>query len=176
MMNISWIKYFVGAPFRVGIDVVPILLLANLCLGVYINQSIWYKLTGQTRYGAFLAIVGALITLVLNFYWIPRIGYMGSAWATLICYASMMVLSYFMGNKHYPVNYNLRKILGYMALALMMYFAGTWLTSGDWPSIAVLFIRNIFLGAFVLVVMVMEKPLRKKEITPQPKNQFKKMP
>src|SRR5207253_1481711 len=92
MMNISWIQYFVGKPFRIGIAVVPILLLANLCLGVSINQSIWYKLTGQTRFGAYLTIFGAVITLALNFYWIPRIGYMGSAWATLICYASMMVL------------------------------------------------------------------------------------
>src|ERR1035437_3707596 len=109
MMNIQWIQYFVGQKFREGMNVVPILLLANLCLGIFINQSIWYKLTGQTGYGAILTIIGALITISLNIYWIPRIGYTGSAWATLICYASMMIVSYFWGNKHYPVNYDLNR-------------------------------------------------------------------
>jgi O-antigen/teichoic acid export membrane protein len=122
MMNIQWIQYFAGtAEFRAGIKVVPILLLANLFLGIFWNQSIWYKLTGQTHYGAFLTILGAVITIVLNIYWIPRIGYMGCAWATLICYASMMVVSYFMGNKHYPVNYDLKRIFGYLGLSLTLY-------------------------------------------------------
>lgn len=156
MLNIHWIQYFAGsAEFRTGIKIVPILLLANLFLGIFINQSIWYKLTGQTRYGAILTIFGALITILLNIYWIPRIGYMGSAWATLVCYASMMVLSYFWGNKHYPVNYDLKRILGYLGLSLTLYFISTLIETG---SVAfTLAIKNLVLLAFLFFVWKMEK-------------------
>jgi len=155
MMNISWIQYFVGEPFRAGIDVVPILLLANLCLGIFINQSIWYKLTGQTRYGAYLTIMGAIITLVLNFYWIPRIGYMGSAWATLICYAAMMIVSYIAGNKHYPVNYDLKRILGYLALSLVLYLLSLQIKLGSIPLGLIL--NNLLLIFFIGIVFVFER-------------------
>ena len=122
MMNIHWIIYFAGKEeYRTGVAVVPILLLANMFLGIFYNQSIWYKLTGQTQYGAYLTIFGAIITIALNIYWIPRIGYMGCAWATLICYASMMIASYFIGNKHYPVNYDLKRVLGYLGLSVTLY-------------------------------------------------------
>ena len=155
MMNISWIKYFVGEPFRVGLPVVPILLLANLCLGIFINQSFWYKLTGQTRFGAYLTIFGAIITLALNFYWIPRIGYMGSAWATLICYASMMIASYFLGNKYYPVQYDLKKILGYLGLAILLYFGVGYFQFDS--IIMTLVINNLVLLGFIGFVWMLER-------------------
>lgn len=155
MTNISWIQYFVGEDFREGMRVVPILLLANLFLGVFINQSIWYKLTGQTGYGALLTIFGAIITITLNFYWIPRIGYMGSAWATLICYASMMVVSYFLGNKHYPVNYDLKRIFAYLGLSLTLYFIGVLIKTDS--SAINLVLNNLLLLGFVLFVWKMEK-------------------
>jgi O-antigen/teichoic acid export membrane protein len=155
MVNISWIQYFVGEDFRVGMRVVPILLLANLFLGIFINQSIWYKLSGQTHYGAFLTIFGAIITISLNIFWIPLFGYMGCAWATLICYACMMVASYFMGNKHYPVNYDLKRILGYLCLSVTLYalsvFINTGVTSID------LIIGNGMLIGFMVIVWVLEK-------------------
>ncbi|MES2138578.1 MAG: oligosaccharide flippase family protein [Bacteroidota bacterium] len=154
MMNMQWIQYFVGEKYREGLDVVPILLIANLFLGIFINQSIWYKLTGQTGYGAMLTIFGALITISLNIYWIPRIGYMGSAWATLICYASMMVASYFLGNKHYPVNYDLKRILGYLGLSVTLYFISVFVRT---ESAGInLFLNNLMLLVFVAVVWKME--------------------
>lgn len=154
MMNMQWIQYFVGEKFREGLDVVPILLLANLFLGIFINQSIWYKLTGQTGYGAMLTIFGALITISLNIYWIPRIGYMGSAWATLICYASMMVASYFLGNKHYPVNYDLKRILGYLGLSVTLYFISVFARTES--AVINLFFNNLMLLVFVAVVWKLE--------------------
>jgi len=154
-MNLPWIQYFVGENYRVGMNVVPILLLANLFLGIFINQSIWYKLTGQTGYGALLTIFGAIITISLNFYWIPRIGYLGSAWATLICYASMMVLSYFLGNKHYPVNYDLKRIFTYLGLSLTLYFLTLLIQT---ESVAInLVVNNVFLVGFILFGWKMEK-------------------
>jgi O-antigen/teichoic acid export membrane protein len=151
MMNMQWIQYLAGSEeFRTGIKVVPILLLANMFLGIFWNQSIWYKLTGQTHYGALLTIFGAVITIVLNFYWIPRIGYMGCAWATLICYASMMLASYFMGNKHYPVDYDLKRILGYLGLSVALYIISIYMQS-DSASLNLL-LNNLFLVGFVFIV------------------------
>lgn len=156
MMNIQWIQYFAGSKeFRTGIKVVPILLLANMFLGIFINQSIWYKLSGQTHYGAFLTIFGAVITIVLNVYWIPRIGYMGSAWATLICYASMMVASYFLGNKHYPVNYDVKRILGYLTLSITLYLISKWIKT-DY-IFANLFMNNLLVAGFIVIIWRFEK-------------------
>ncbi|HEY6162033.1 MAG TPA: oligosaccharide flippase family protein [Bacteroidia bacterium] len=157
MMNISWIQKFVGPDFRSGLAVVPILLMANFCLGAFFNLSIWYKLTGHTRWGAYLTVYGAVVTLVINFAFIPVYGYMASAWATLICYASMMVISYFVGNKYYPVDYDLKKILGYIVLALGLYFFSSILTSNDWAPFALLIVRNFLLLVFAGVVFTMER-------------------
>lgn len=156
MMNIQWIQYFAGsAEFRSGIKVVPILLLANMFLGIFINQSIWYKLRGQTHFGALLTIFGAIITIALNIYWIPRIGYMGSAWATLICYASMMIASYFIGNKHYPVNYDIKRILGYLTLSITLYLISRWIKT---DSVTInLFMNNTLVLAFIAVIWKLEK-------------------
>lgn len=155
LVNMEWIQFFVGEDFRIGLNVVPILLLANLFLGIFINQSIWYKLTGQTSYGAILTILGAVITITLNIYWIPRFGYIGSAWATLICYASMMVVSYFWGNKHYPVNYDLKSIFTYLGLSLTLYALSSFI---DLNSVAMdLVIKNLLLILFLMIVWKLEK-------------------
>ncbi|UMB59610.1 polysaccharide biosynthesis C-terminal domain-containing protein [Lutibacter sp. A80] len=100
--------------------IVPIILLANLLLGVYHNLAIWYKLTDKTRFGMYFSIIGAIITIVLNVIMIPKIGFMASAWATLTAYGIMMLLSYFIGKKHYPVPYNIKKILGYLFSATLI--------------------------------------------------------
>ena len=122
----KFISWFVGSEIT-GLQVVPVLLLANMCLGVYYNLSIWYKLTDKTSFGAYISIFGALITTVLNVWWIPIIGYMGSAWATFICYATMMVISFIYGQRHYHVNYNLKKILGYTVLAMIIFFVSKYI-------------------------------------------------
>jgi O-antigen/teichoic acid export membrane protein len=120
---IDFFKYFVGPEFRVGLDVVPVLLLANLCLGIYVNLSIWYKLTDHTLIGAFVSLCAAALTIVLNIWWIPVYGYMGSAWAHLIGYGGMAVVSYLLGRIYYPVDYDVLRILAYIALGLGLYQA-----------------------------------------------------
>jgi O-antigen/teichoic acid export membrane protein len=145
-----------------GKEVIPVLLLANLFLGVYYNLSIWYKLTGKTGWGAWISIVGAAITLILNFLWIPLssshiiYGYYGSAWATFICYGSMMVLSYFIGQKYFPVKYNLLKFFGYLGLAVIFYFASK-IIPGDGPLLKFL-IHTIIILVFGGIVFAVEKP------------------
>ena len=121
MLYIDIVQYFVGETYRVGLPIVPILLMANLFLGIFYNLSIWYKLTGQTKFGAYIALFGAAITLGLNWLLIPRFDYMGAAWTTFACYLSMMVVSYLLGQKYYHVNYDLKRILFYLLFAVAVY-------------------------------------------------------
>lgn len=101
-----------------ALKIVPLILLANLFLGIYHNLSVWYKVTDRTKYGAYISVFSAVVTLVLNYLLIPYIGYMGSAIATLAAYGSMMVLSYLYGRKYYDVPYDLKKIGGFLILAI----------------------------------------------------------
>ncbi len=121
MLYIDFVMLFVGKEFREGVGVVPILLAANLFLGIFYNLSVWFKLTDRTKTGAAISLTGAAITLVLNIILIPFMGYQGAAWATLICYASMMVISYIAGQKHYPVKYDLKSASKYGLIALTIY-------------------------------------------------------
>jgi len=105
-----------------AIVIVPIVLLANLFLGIYHNLSIWYKLTDKTRYAMLFSIIGALITIIINVTLIPVIGFIASAWATLFAYGSMMLLSYFIGKKYYPVPYNLKKSGSYLITSILISF------------------------------------------------------
>ncbi len=121
MLYLDIVQYFVGEDYRVGLSIVPILLIANLFSGIFYNLSIWYKLSDKTKYGAYISIVGAIITLTFNMALIPALGYMGAAWTTLICYFSMAVISYICGQKHYPIQYPIMKITFYIVWALVIY-------------------------------------------------------
>ncbi len=158
MMFMDIIKGFIGEQFREGLAVVPILLLANLFLGVFYNLSIWYKLTGKTRWGAWLAIFGAIVTLIFNFMLIPKMGYMGAAWATLICYASMMVLSYIGSQKYFPVPYHLAPMLAYVGLALVLFLFSEWLrTNFSSLESSILLINTLLTFIFLLIVFIFER-------------------
>ena len=98
--------------------IVPIVLIASFCLGIYHNLSVWYKITDRTKFGAYISVVGATITLALNIWLIPIIGYKGSAIGTLAAYGSMVILSYYYGRKYYPIPYNLKKIGAYLGLSI----------------------------------------------------------
>lgn len=103
-----------------AIKIVPLIIMANLFLGIYNNLSIWYKLTNKTMYGAYISIFGAVITLVLNFALIPKYSYVGSAWATLMAYFSMMLVSYWIGRKYYRIPYQLNKIVFYLLVSTIL--------------------------------------------------------
>ncbi len=159
MMYLDILKYFVGEKYRSGLPVVPVLLLANMCLGIFVNLSMWYKLTGQTRYGAYFAFFGAFVTIVLNVVLIPLMGYMGAAWATLVCYFLMMVLSYLTGQKHYPIPYDLRRIGFYIGFALLLYFASVlvryWYPMGKLPGLC---FNTALLIVFITGSFILERP------------------
>ena len=102
-----------------AMKVVPLIILANFFLGIYNNLSVWYKLTDKTKIGAYISVVGALLTLILNYILIPKYSYMGSAVATIMAYGSMMVISYTLGNRYYPVPYDIKKIGGYLGVSIL---------------------------------------------------------
>ena len=134
--------------YWIAMDIVPIVLLANLCLGVYFNLAIWYKLTDKTRYGMYLSIVGAVVTIAFNLIMIEKIGFIAAAWATLAAYGIMMILSYIIGQKHYPVPYDLKKILGYLVLAIALSIIALNTNGNYYINTALVF---LFLGiAFLL--------------------------
>lgn len=104
-----------------GVHIIPILAMGSIFLGTYYNLSVWYKLTNKTWTGAWITIAGAIITIVLNIWWIPIFGYTGSAWATFICYAFMMIISYVLGQKHYTIPYPWKKLTAYVVIAVLLY-------------------------------------------------------
>ena len=122
-LYIDLFQYFVGAAYREGLHVVPVLLLANLFLGIYVNLSVWYKLTDRTLMGAWVALAGAFITIALLWWWVPVYGYEGAAWAHLVCYGFMTAASYVLGRRFYPVPYDLKRVLGYVLLGVLLFGA-----------------------------------------------------
>lgn len=109
-----------SSDYHTGLAIVPFLLLANLFLGIYYNQSIWYKVTNKTYWGTIITVFGATITLTLNFLLIPIYGYMGSAIATLVCYAAICLLSYVVGHRYYPVPYKVGSAVFYLLVSSVL--------------------------------------------------------
>ncbi|MEL6865950.1 MAG: polysaccharide biosynthesis C-terminal domain-containing protein, partial [Bacteroidota bacterium] len=135
MLYLDIVALFIGQAFRAGLGIVPILLLAFWCLGLFYNFSIWFKLKDRTIFGAYIAIGGAVITLVLNILLIPQIGYMGSAWAALACYAFMAAASYWTGQRYYPIAYPIGRMFLYIGLALAIYGISRWIHWYFHPSL-----------------------------------------
>jgi O-antigen/teichoic acid export membrane protein len=120
-------KHFMGIrrhpEYLQGLMVVPVLLLAKICLGVYYNLSIWYKVTDRTLTGAWITLGGALVTVAVNYLLVPAIGYWACAWATLLCYGFMMVVSYRLGQRHYRVPYAWKKLTAYVVISVLLFLA-----------------------------------------------------
>lgn len=114
-------KYLIHQDYWSGLRVIPIVLFSYIFQGIFFNLSLWYKLTEQTMYGAWFSFVGVIITLVINIVFVPIYSYMASAWASFVCFLVMMVISYYFGQKHMPIRYDLKSIGLYTALALGLY-------------------------------------------------------
>lgn len=158
MLYLDIVKYFIGPNYHVGLKIVPVLLIANLFLGMYYTLSIWYKLTDKTLWGAYISVGGAVITIGLNILLIPLIGYMGSAWATLACYASMTMVSWFIGQKYYPVNYPALKILIYMVSSIGIYLFSDYVLKQEFDiaGTKLLFINTFLIVLFISLVWKLE--------------------
>ena len=148
-------KYFIDKHYWSGLRVVPILLLANMFLGIYYNLSIWYKLSNRTMAGAWITLIGATITLVINYTFIPAFSYMACAWATFLCYGSMMVVSYIWGQKNYRVPYAWKKLVAYIIISVALYGVYELFNRFDlgvWTNRAVALILLFLFGLLILNV------------------------
>ena len=157
LLFLDIVKHFIAPKYWGGLHVVPVLLAANLLLGVYYNFSIWYRLKDRTALGAWISVIGALITIILNIILIPSYGYTGASWVTLVCYLFMSAATWYTGQKHYPVPYEMGRMLMYVVLVL-----GLWgleqvlqpLLSG--MPIVLWGVRAVLLLVFSGVVYVLE--------------------
>jgi O-antigen/teichoic acid export membrane protein len=157
VMYLDVVILFIGQAYREGKGVVPLLLMGNLFLGVYYNLSIWYKLTNQTIYGAILSTAGAAVTIALNFALIPSLGYWGSAWAALSAYFIMMMMSFLIGQRHFKVPYDIKRLIFYPALALALYLFSSILNI-DSHALSLLINTLLSLG-YLAVVIKLDKNL-----------------
>jgi O-antigen/teichoic acid export membrane protein len=146
--NIELLKYFIKgkdaaeqALYWSGLRIVPILLFGYVSLGIYINLSIWYKLSDQTRYGLYISGIGAILTIILNLIFIPEYSYMASAWISVTAYTVMMVLSYFWGQRYYPIPYDLKKNIIYLLASVCIVFVAF-----------VVFDRNLLIGNALFLI------------------------
>ncbi len=116
------VQVLIGEDFRESLIVVPIISMGYLLLGIFINQSIWYKVDDKTIYGAWITMVGVAVTVAVNILFVPKFGYIAAAWAHIACYLSMVIVSYFVGLKFYPIKYETGKIFIYIVLAVALLF------------------------------------------------------
>lgn len=121
MVYMPILQLLIGARYRSGIGIVPVIILGELFYGISSNLSVWYKKTDRTHWGMWLTLIGLAVVVSLNIILVPRIGYYGAAWASFACYATMMILSYLLGRKYYPVDYPLGRIFTYVALSLALW-------------------------------------------------------
>ena len=150
------VKLIIDSSYWEAMTIVPIILLAGFCLGIYHNLSVWYKVTDRTHVGAIISCIGAGITLIINFVLIPEIGYLASALATLAAYGTMMTISYFWGKQVYPIPYNMRKIGFYMGLSIVLSALAFYLFKGNlWIGIPIWI-------AFLAMLIKMEGPALKR--------------
>ncbi|MFN8282692.1 MAG: oligosaccharide flippase family protein [Chitinophagales bacterium] len=147
-----------SATYFVGVGIVPILLMANICLGIYFNISTWYKITDKTYIGAVISIIGAIITVVMNIILVPQIGYFGGAWATLACYAVMLIIGYITEQKYYPIPYDYKRILFYLFAAIGLYLIMQYvILPMQFSLILVSFLAIFFMLIYVTTAYFLEK-------------------
>jgi len=155
MFYIDILKYFIDVEYREGLFVVPILLIAKLLFGILFSLSIWYKVTDKTKYGIIVAITGAFITISLNVILLPKIGYLGSATASLISYFAMLVVSYSLSIKHYLIKYNFKRIGFYFVLAFTLFAVGRFIEyKSNWIYYSIV---TVFILGFIGIAYIIEK-------------------
>lgn len=145
----------IDARYHEGLKIVPIILIANLFFGIFFSLSIWFKLKDMTRYGSYIALIGAAITLILNIILIPRMGYMGSAIAVLVCFTVMMVITYLWGQKYYHIPYDLKRLSIYFFTGLALYFIS--LLFNDLTLLVKLLLNTLLFSSFLLILFRLEK-------------------
>jgi O-antigen/teichoic acid export membrane protein len=151
------LKYIIQSDYHSGLSVVPIVMLGELFFGIYYNLSIWYKLTDKTFWGAYFSIIGCVLTVAIIFVFVPHYGFIACAWALFTSNLVMMLLSYFVGQKKFPIAYNLRSALFY-ALVAAIFYALAMIPAID-SIILRLAYRTVILLIFIAIILKKDLPL-----------------
>ena len=151
-------KYIIQRSYWAGLDVVPIVLFSFIFQGIFFNLSLWYKLTDKTMYGAWFSILGTIIIVVLNIILVPLYSYMGCAWAAFVCYLVIMLVSYFYGQKHMPIKYDLKTIGLYTGVTVLFYAISLFIKT-PYTSLNVA-LKSILMVAFLALLIKRDFPLR----------------
>lgn len=155
MFYMPLLQNFIAENYRSGLRVVPIVMIADVFFGVFYNLSVWYKLSDRTIWGTWLSLGGLIVTVALNVWLVPHIGYMGCAWAAFACYGVMMVASYLVGQHYHPIKYPVGRICAYFLGALALYALGEMVDTGNaWLTMAV---RTPLLLVYVFAVVRFER-------------------
>ncbi len=155
MFYLDILKHFIASDYFSGLRVVPIIMIAEFFFGVFFNLSLWYKLTDRTIWGMWFSLLGLVVTVVMNVVLVPRMGYMGCAWAALACYGVMMLTSYFVGRAKHPIGYQTGRLIFYFILAMALYGAGLCINTGS-EGVDML-LRTPILVAYIIYVVHREK-------------------
>ena len=154
------VKYLLEVNYQEGLAIVPIVMAAELFFGIYFNLSLWYKLTDQTRWGAYLSLIGLVVTVLGNILFVPEYGYMACAWTAFFANLVMMVVSYFLGQKNYPIQYDLKSAGFYVVIASFL-FAGIMFTHGNIGYAGLrLLVNTVLIGIYLLIVLKKDLPLQ----------------
>jgi O-antigen/teichoic acid export membrane protein len=149
--NIEILKGFISEKYWLGLPAVHYLLFGYVCLGIYMNLSVWYRLSDQTRFGLYISLTGAVFTIIMNIILIPKYSYMGSAWVSMMAYFIIMIISYILGQWHYPIPYDLRRISIYLGISLVLVFLSFYIFNRN------VYIGNALLAGFIAGIVVFEK-------------------
>jgi O-antigen/teichoic acid export membrane protein len=152
------LRHIVGRSYWEGLEIVPIVMAAEIMFGIFFNLSFWYKLTDRTIWGAYFSGIGAVVLIAMDILMIPRFSYWACAWAGFVSYAVSMILSYISGQKYYPINYPIKDIMIYIVVAVLL-FAGISLTNAQLPTIAALAINTLLIIAFIVFIVKHDFPL-----------------
>jgi O-antigen/teichoic acid export membrane protein len=162
MFYMDILKFLIGPGYWPGLRVVPIVMAAEIFMGIYFNLSFWYKLIDQTRWGAYFSLAGCVVLILINVLFIPRFGYMACAWAGFAGYGVAMLLSYFVGQRKYPIRYDLRGIALYVLLAAVLLAAARWVHIDN--LIARLVYRSLLLLLFIGYIAKTEFAFKRKKV------------
>lgn len=152
------LKHLIGRDYWEGLDVVPIVMAAEIMMGVYFNLSFWYKLIDKTIWGAWFSGAGCLVLVAVNVIFVPRYGYMACAWAGFAGYATSMLLSYFVGQRHYKINYPVKEIARYVVVAAVLCVLMRW-ANASMPSWAAIGANTVLLALFAAMIVKLDFPL-----------------
>ena len=152
------LRHIVGRSYWEGLEIVPIVMAAEIMFGIFFNLSFWYKLTDRTIWGAYFSGIGAVVLIAMDILMIPQFSYWACAWAGFVSYAVSMVLSYISGQKYYPINYPIKDIIVYFVVAALL-FVGISLTNAQLPTFAALAINTLLIVAFIVFIVKRDFPL-----------------